>query len=154
VETIAARGTQEPAVKEERLEVKVPNLSLLPESPDYVKIGGRTIHLGPPLSVTDNNHHGTSRTLQAIQTISQSYRQQLNQRLRINDISLPWGGLFDIQGDWLPPHWTHREGRNVDVSIISAEGGTVNSQLLRNLVRQAKGRIVRERNPDHYHLSF
>jgi hypothetical protein len=37
------------------------------------------------------------------------------QPLNINDISLERGGLFDIKGNWSPPHKTHREGRDTDV---------------------------------------
>ncbi len=35
--------------------------------------------------------------------------------LDVNDISLRWGGLFDIHGDWSMPHRTHRTGRTVDI---------------------------------------
>ena len=35
--------------------------------------------------------------------------------LDVNDISLRWGGLFDIHGDWSVPHRTHRTGRTVDI---------------------------------------
>ena len=34
----------------------------------------------------------------------------------MNDISLPWGGLFDVTGDWVQPHESHRRGRGVDVN--------------------------------------
>lgn len=31
-------------------------------------------------------------------------------------MSLPWGGLFDINGDWSCLHRRHRLGRSVDVN--------------------------------------
>lgn len=34
----------------------------------------------------------------------------------LNDMSLPWGGLFDIDDTWAPPHHWHRVGRSVDIN--------------------------------------
>jgi hypothetical protein len=34
-------------------------------------------------------------------------------------LSLPLGGLFDINGDWNSPHCAHREGRNADIAILN-----------------------------------
>ena len=31
-------------------------------------------------------------------------------------MSLPWGGLFDVNGNWKPPHSGHRFGKHADVS--------------------------------------
>ena len=33
----------------------------------------------------------------------------------INDISLPYGGKFDVNGNWFKSHQTHREGLDVDI---------------------------------------
>ena len=35
--------------------------------------------------------------------------------IQFNDMSLPWGGLFDIFGNWQPDHHSHRTGTDVDV---------------------------------------
>jgi hypothetical protein len=35
--------------------------------------------------------------------------------MRINDVSLPYGGLFDVNGDWRDPHVSHRSGKDVDI---------------------------------------
>ncbi|WP_155835137.1 hypothetical protein [Herbaspirillum sp. RV1423] len=35
--------------------------------------------------------------------------------VRVNDAGLPWGGLFDIDGDWLPSHFDHSAGTAVDL---------------------------------------
>lgn len=56
-------------------------------------------------------------------------RQGTEATIRLNDMSLPFGGLFDICGSWnpnqtCPPltpanvggHFSHRTGRSVDVS--------------------------------------
>jgi hypothetical protein len=37
--------------------------------------------------------------------------------IRITAMSLPWGGLLDINGDWKSPHLTHNNGRVVDLGL-------------------------------------
>jgi len=37
--------------------------------------------------------------------------------LRITAMSLPWGGLCDIKGNWDPRHLTHNNGRCVDIGL-------------------------------------
>ena len=51
------------------------------------------------------------------------------QDLVVSDMSLPYGGLFDVAHDWKPldrppqnsgiGHWTHRRGTEVDLSHAS-----------------------------------
>ena len=41
--------------------------------------------------------------------------------LRINAMSLPWGGLSDIQGNWLPSHFTHKTGKEVDLGFANLD---------------------------------
>ena len=36
--------------------------------------------------------------------------------ISINDISLPWGGVFDINDTWEDPHQLHRIGHSVDIN--------------------------------------
>jgi hypothetical protein len=45
--------------------------------------------------------------------------------MRLNDMSLPWGGLFDIKQNWKPPHNLHRIGRSVDIENIVTKDTTV-----------------------------
>lgn len=40
----------------------------------------------------------------------------LHRALSLNDMTLPLGGLFDINGDWKPPHSSHRDGTDADVN--------------------------------------
>ncbi len=49
--------------------------------------------------------------------------------MRINDISLPLGSLFDVNGTWLNPHVSHRVGKDVDI-----ENGNL-AVLQRNMSR-------------------
>jgi len=88
--------------------------------------------------------------------------------LFINDISLPYGGLFDHQATWNVPHATHRIGLDVDVrtelgnrrgvKVRNAQGETVRNELFETLARRY---AVREAEPhdkgtdnEHYHLYY
>lgn len=110
------------------IDVKVPGLSLLGASSDYVKVGGTPGHLGPPSSTTDNNHWGTGELHALIGRIARNFRAVSTGKLRINDMSLPWGGKFDMLGTWDQnpgKHTTkygHGMGRAVDVPYRTTGG--------------------------------
>jgi hypothetical protein len=36
-------------------------------------------------------------------------------KIEVNDMSLPFGGLFDINNNWNAPHSSHSRGTSVDV---------------------------------------
>lgn len=74
----------------------------------------------------DPNHPtpfwGIPRMVAKVQDLASEYQHRFpGVRLRILDMSLPWGGLFDGAGDppvynWRPPHCRHRTGKSVDIS--------------------------------------
>jgi hypothetical protein len=73
----------------------------------------------------DTNRHpngtsGTANTLKRLKDLAALYYSMTGQvqRLSINDISLPQGGLFDVDrnADWSPPHRFHRRGTEVDLN--------------------------------------
>jgi len=39
----------------------------------------------------------------------------------VNDQSLPWGGLFDVNQNWMGPHDSHRVGTSADVNKASGQ---------------------------------
>ena len=88
-------------VARDTLLVKVPGLELLEDGTNYTKIGGTANHNGPPGFAEDHNHYGTNATVLAMDLIAGAYRDSLpnEQILHINDISLPNGGLFDVNGN-------------------------------------------------------
>jgi len=99
---------------------KVADLELLPESDNYTPIGGRQEHHGPPLHPRredNHNHFATAAVNQNIDAIAAEYHRQFRtlSRLDINDMSLPFGGKFDIFGRWVGDHDYHRNGLDVDV---------------------------------------
>ncbi len=36
-------------------------------------------------------------------------------KIAVNDMSLPFGGIFDIKKNWKTPHINHQRGKSVDV---------------------------------------
>ena len=115
--------------------VAVPGLADIGEQPTYVLTGGTSRH---PLST---NHFALPNTNMGVLLLAFGYVQDTGTMLEINDMSLPMGGLFDIDGDWRPTpadcnarprikgHCTHRDGRDVDLGI------SVRDPLTRNVTR-------------------
>jgi hypothetical protein len=46
-----------------------------------------------------------------------------NKKVRITAMSLPWGGICDIAGDWKNPHVTHRDGKSIDIGLADFRTG-------------------------------
>jgi len=67
-----------------------------------------------------NSNYGTEETLNAASAAVAQYAREYGMEhgiyLAVIDMSLPQGGLFDIGGNWLPPHNLHRTGKSVDFS--------------------------------------
>lgn len=119
---------------EDSLTIRVPDLVLLSEGEHYEKVGGTPAHHGPRLDnlyqnnrTTDNNHYGTSAFVDSLVSIANAWHnlvsedstQDIRQTpLNINDMSLPYGGKFDIEGKFLDRasyHAFHRLGRDADI---------------------------------------
>lgn len=88
--------------------VEVPDLEPTFES-EYCRLTGSD---GTP---HPSNHHATEGTKDNTAQICQDYYDLTKTTLGINDMSLIWGGVFDISGKWNTPHKTHREGLDVDI---------------------------------------
>jgi hypothetical protein len=56
------------------------------------------------------------------------------QEMRINAMSLAWGGITDnVKGtEWMPPHLSHNDGRQVDLSFGIFKNGLGKNNLLCN----------------------
>jgi hypothetical protein len=63
------------------------------------------------------NGWGTPALAARLLEAGRKYAQQTGKRLGLSDVGLPWGGLFDDDGLWAPPHSAHRTGINADVRI-------------------------------------
>lgn len=62
---------------------------------------------------------GTPDTINKLRSLAGLYSAWTfrGDRLSVNDISLPQGGLFDWKTDWVVPHRTHRRGTDVDINV-------------------------------------
>lgn len=107
--------------------VKVPGLDPLVDSPYFEKVGAPNNNettndpCREPESLTSvhyDNHYGTNELNSDIRAISKDYFVVDNQiKLRINDLSLEWGGIFDIDNEWTDPHFEHRIGKQADIGM-------------------------------------
>ncbi|MHB0996464.1 MAG: hypothetical protein ACYC2I_08860 [Elusimicrobiales bacterium] len=91
-------------------EMKVPNLKELTKGPGYDLVGASvTLH--------QKNHFGTEAMNTAVKKLATDYHSACSgaKSLSYNDMSLVWGGLYDIKGNWATPHKAHRFGVNLDV---------------------------------------
>jgi hypothetical protein len=60
--------------------------------------------------------YGTSDIIKKLKEIAKKYFKSTGRKLSINDISLPAGGLFDINNNWATPHIEHRTGTDADIN--------------------------------------
>ena len=128
------------------IQVKVPGFFELGEGDGYALIGQTATHHG--------NHYGTESTLYSLLDLAGAYYEENKGTLRINDISLIGGGLFDIKANWSSPHKSHRVGKNVDVDDVTAEGKKVRSASLKKVAEKLGIKITILDEGNHLHLSF
>jgi hypothetical protein len=70
--------------------------------------------------------------------------------LGYNDMSLEWGGVFDINATWAPPHSTHRVGKNLDFRLSNM--GSLHQLVVESLMT-GQGLNVLHENAAHWHLT-
>jgi len=130
----------------ETLDSGVTELVEIIPGPDYSLVGSTPSHRF--------NHFGRSEALEALKKIAADYRRDFpkNSKIAINDISLMWGGLFDIKSDWNPPHQSHRWGYQADVRITNIPAG--DQAALKKIMENNGARVLIETNPPHFHLDF
>lgn len=119
------------------------DFQLLPGHPAITPIGATAQHA--------DNHYGTEEMIDALVALAVNYDDETGQRLRVNDMSLPWGGLFDIGATpaalWRTPHGGHRWGNQVDIGLVADPPNLVFETMVRD---QGRWRVLNEAN--HYHL--
>lgn len=100
-------------------EVKTAGLVPMPNGLNYDLIGS----FGMP-NVTSqhvSNHYAAPSFVGKLVYLADLYYLQYLAKLKYNDISLQWGGLFDIDNNWQSSprgHWEHRKGISVDVDYV------------------------------------
>jgi hypothetical protein len=161
---ISVTSTTESWQAEDEIIVRVPGLVELGPSHYYELVGAPDNHSGtndpcrwpPPPSQHYSNHRGTQTLVNAVKNIAETYYSLYpGTRLRINDMSLEYGGLFDINENWQPPHNTHRSGTNADIGYrgIDEDNNCVDihrRRLQRIIQSQTGNEPFRESN--HFHV--
>jgi hypothetical protein len=137
---------------------KVDNLQRFNDGVEYDLVGGTPAHHGPPGYTDDNNHWCTQHMAVSLQAAIEDFYYYTMRGGRnpivtlINDMSLPFGGRFDIDGLWgnrySQHHLYHRTGSSVDIN----RGGMSERQLTRltNFISNYNGVRDRERPMMHY----
>ena len=105
------------------LDVGVAGLGQLPDAgPFHVVVRGGT-------DTHPEGTYGTPDTVARLIVLAQEYFKVTDRRLSINDLSLPRGGLFDINNNWAPPHHEHRAGADADLNRADEGGIQVDCQV-------------------------
>ncbi|MEK7390148.1 MAG: hypothetical protein AAB036_10675 [Elusimicrobiota bacterium] len=152
--------------------VEVAGLVLLPTTTFYTKVGGTSLHQGPPAGAIDDNHYGTAEFNAIISSVSAQFKAKFpNRTVRINDMSLPSGGLFDIGPTgscfsdfpantkpckvWSKPHAYHRLGTSCDFNLdiglpTQGQNDTSESIYIRDALKLRGIKIWPE--GDHWHV--
>jgi len=116
---------------------------------------------GEVISEHPSNLNGTAKTVAVVQQISSEFNALYPEIiLRINDMSLPEGGLFDIGNNWAPDHFEHRFGRNADISFKYVSGGACGGVMgelmnyrLRKICKEICSAVLEERERNHFHIT-
>ncbi len=101
------------------IDVKVEGLETIPDDPTlYVLIGGEAN------KQHHDNHYLTGYAFERLVVLAINYHVIFPNEpvLHLNDASLVWGGVFDINASWQAPHSEHKRGTVIDVRANTALG--------------------------------
>jgi hypothetical protein len=103
--------------------VKVDNLITIPASPRYALSDSNGVIGAIPGQHTDN-HYLTAAAITKLTDFATNYQKTVNPRakLYLNDASLVWGGLFDVDVNkpWSTPHNGHDRGVSIDIRAANS----------------------------------
>ncbi len=131
--------------------ILVPGLIHMPEGPGYELVGATSRH---PVG-----WYGAIEMVNALKALAVTVADSIPglPPMGYNDMSLVWGGSFDLNGNWGPPHCSHRFGRGVDfrtrglVPIPTTPNAL--GRRLRVLIRNV-GFAEPYKESDHWHLNY
>lgn len=133
-----------------------PDLYWVEEKPQWIHVGATAQHMN------SNSYNHWMMTVPAYGILGTAIyyldRHPEQEKIAVNDMGLPFGGLFDISGGWEPSHWEHNRGKSVDVRVGSATYGIPNAladefvSYCVNVGHAFYGQV--ETNPVHIHCQW
>ena len=125
--------------------VKIDNLITIPASPLYALSDSNGVIGAVPGKHTDN-HYLTATAESSLNKLAKLYTTKINPNsiLYLNDASLVWGGLFDVDvvnSPWSRPHAGHQKGTSLDIRAANSgpnNQGSVPTTLFKNFIDTAK----------------
>ena len=146
------------------INVKVDGLWPIPSSEYYSLIeDGSSKIIGSTTDHTSNHYLANIASMKLWRLAADFYDYQVRHGvakptlLHLNDASLKWGGVFDLDGDWDEPHAEHRLGTVIDVRANGSAGAISSSDFTIFRALAAKYKIdARIHSPgeinQHFHL--
>jgi hypothetical protein len=129
IEKVVATLRSDPSKRDSiHMKTRVAGLILLPGDSSYTQTGGTEKHHGPGASspawrTPDDNHWIQDTLLQSFVAAAGGFSGDSKNHsgiLRVNDLSLKFGGRFDINGNWTDDeHKSHRIGQDVDIENMN-----------------------------------
>ncbi len=141
------------------IQVRVPYLVLVSEGEGYFMVGSTGYH--------PTGWYATYSARSDLKSIARAYKefyyseedpQPAGKRLAYNDMSLFFGGKFELRGNWCIPntqschHHNHRYGRNADISDHNVL--TTRWAQMEIIFRQYDAGVSHEIEENHWHLTF
>jgi hypothetical protein len=113
--------------KDHTFDVKVPGLTQFSAGNDYALTSVDAIHSG--------RYYLTTAAQGNLRTLIKEFKNSGWGTVALNDASLMWGGLYDINGNWMPSHKGHRTAEEIDISFTRASN---------SITTENRNRIYRE----------
>jgi len=100
------------------------------------------------------NHYGTSNLINKLKALADSVYADSSYVLRINDVSLQFGGPFDIKNNWDTPHENHREGVSADIDDVDGNKKAVPAMYLKKKLQIICPKASLGDEGNHYHATI
>lgn len=152
VDSIFVKGKTQNDTASLAIPVKIENLIELTTGTNYVLVGA----FGEPgvTSQHKKNHYGTINLVTKLKALADSINADSSYILRVNDISLQFGGPFDIHNKWNTPHQKHREGKSADIDNVDNRGKEISLGYLRKKLQIIDPRASLSNEGHHYHVTI
>jgi hypothetical protein len=124
VDSLYVKGKTDKDTSTAIILLKMRNFVELTEGDHYVLIGanaGGSLH--------SMNHFGETTLINVLKELADTAYSEQSYKLRFNDMSLIYGGPFDITNNWNTPHQNHREGVSIDVSSTAVTDDGSNGSI-------------------------